>query len=105
MHMIVKFIIVRKDTKAAIQDAKIVLEHGETDGITNAAGEAEIITYWSGNLMFSVTATGYDKVSGTVQVPTSGSVTRGVELDASAAPPVPPPTARRSSARSVFHAT
>lgn len=89
--MIVIFLVVRKDTKAAIAGAKIVLEHGETDGITNSAGEAEIVTYYSGNLMYSVTATGYDKASGTVQVPTSGSVTRGVEMGAYVAPPVPPP--------------
>jgi len=88
--MIVKFRIVRKDTQAAIPGAKIVLEHGETDGITNSAGEAEIVIFWSGNMMFSVTATGYDKASGTVQVPTSGSITRGVELGAYVQPPVPP---------------
>jgi hypothetical protein len=88
--MIVKFQVVRKDTKAGIQGAKIVLEHGESDGITNSAGEAEIVTYWSGNLMYSITATGYDKLSGTVQVPSSGTVTLAVELGAYAAPPVPP---------------
>lgn len=97
--MIVKFVVVRKDTEAAVAGAKIVLEHGETDGITNAAGEAEIITYWSGSLMFSVTATGYDKASGTVQVPTSGSVTRGVKLGAYVAPAVPPPEGEEFQAR------
>lgn len=90
--MIVKFQVVRKDTKAAIQGAKIVLEHGESDGITNSAGEAEIIIFWSGNMMYSVEATGYDKVSGTVQVPSSGTVTFAVELGAYVQPPVPPPS-------------
>jgi hypothetical protein len=90
--VIVKFRVVRKDTKAAIAGAKIVLEHGETDGLTNGAGEAEIVTYWSGNLMYSVEAAGYTKVSGTVQVPAAGSILLAVEMGAYAAPPVPPPS-------------
>lgn len=90
--MIVKFRILRKDTKAPIQGAKIVLEHGETDGITNSAGEVEIVVFWSGNLLYSVDASGYTKVSGTVTVPSSGTVTLVVELGAYAAPSVPPPS-------------
>jgi hypothetical protein len=93
--MIVKFVIVRKDTKAAIQGAKIVLEHGESDGLTNSAGEAEIIIFWSGNMMYSVEAPGYSKVSGTVQVPGSGSITFKVEMGALAAPSVPAPEGER----------
>lgn len=89
--MIVKFQVVRKDTKAPIQGAKIVLEHGETDGITNSAGEAEIVTYWSGNLMYSITATGYDKVGGTTGGATYPGTTILRELGAYVAPPVPPP--------------
>ena len=98
--MIVKFRVVRKDTKAAIQGAKIVLEHGETDGITNSAGEAEIIIFWSGNMMYSVEAVGYSKVSGTVQVPGSGSITLTVELGAFAVP-VTPPTSGEESVRRI----
>lgn len=88
----VKFRVVRKDTKAPIQGAKIVLEQGLSDGITSAAGEAEIGTYYSGNLMYSVEAVGYNKVSGTVQVPIAGSITLAVDLGAFVQPPVPPPS-------------
>jgi hypothetical protein len=88
--MIVKFRVVRKDTKAPIQGAKIVLEHGESDGITNSAGEVEIVIFWSGNMMYSVDAAGYTKLSGTVQVPASGSILSMAELGAYVEPPKPP---------------
>jgi len=40
--------------------------------------------------MYSVEATGYTKMSGTVQIPTSGSITLQVEMGAYVPPPVPP---------------
>lgn len=90
--MIVRFHVVRKDNQAPVQGAKCTLSKGENVGITDSQGFADVETWWSGNLIYQIQAEGYATVSGTVEVPTSGSITFKVELGAFTAPePTPPP--------------
>lgn len=64
--MLIRFTLTRKDTGAPIPGARIEIEKAETVGFTDSSGKAEIVTYWSGNWMYNVTAAGYDKISGTL---------------------------------------
>jgi hypothetical protein len=64
--MLIRFSVTRKDTGAGVPNARIEVEKAETVGFTDSQGKAEIVTYWSGNWLYSVTAPGYDKISGTV---------------------------------------
>ncbi len=89
--MIVRFQVVRKDTKAPIQGAKVTLEKGESVGITDAEGVADIVTYWSGNLIYSVEAVGFSSVGGTTGGCVYPACIKGVELGVFVAPPLPPP--------------
>jgi len=64
--MLIRFHVTRKDTGANIPGARIEVEKAETVGFTNQEGIAEIVTYWSGNWIYKVTASGYGAVTGTV---------------------------------------
>lgn len=64
--MLIRFTVIRKDSGAPVPNARIEVEKAETVGFTDSQGKAEIVTYWSGNWIYSVTAPGYDKVSGTL---------------------------------------
>jgi hypothetical protein len=64
--MLIRFSVTRKDTGAGVPNARIEVDKAETVGFTDSQGKAEIVTYWSGNWPYSVTAPGYDKVSGTL---------------------------------------
>lgn len=64
--MLIRFKVTRKDNGAGIPGARIEIEKAEQIGFTDASGKAEIITYWSGNWTYSVTAPGYEKIGGTL---------------------------------------
>jgi len=64
--MLIRFTLTRKDTGAPIPNARIEVEKAEQVGFTDSQGKAEIITYWSGNWMYNITASGYEKLGGTL---------------------------------------
>lgn len=64
--MLIRFFVTRKDTGAGVPNARIEVEKAETVGFTDSQGKAELITFWSGNFAYSVSAPGYGYVSGTV---------------------------------------
>lgn len=64
--MLIRFSVTRKDTGAPVPNARIEVEKAETVGFTDSQGKAELITYWSGNWSYSVTAPGYEVVRGTL---------------------------------------
>ncbi len=66
VKMLIRFSVTRKDTGAGIPNARIEVEKAETVGFTDPQGKAEIVTYWSGNWSYSVTAPGYEVVRGTL---------------------------------------
>lgn len=63
---IIRFRVTRRDSGAAVQGARIEVEKAERAEVTNAQGEADIITYWAGNFSYSVSAPGFEVVRGTV---------------------------------------
>lgn len=64
--MLIRFSVTRKDTGAGVPNARIEIEKAEEIGFTDSQGKAEIVTYWSGNWIYNVTAPGYEKISGTL---------------------------------------
>lgn len=64
--MLIRFTVIRKDSGAPIPGARIEIEKAETIGFTDNQGKAELVTYWSGNWLYSVTAPGYAVISGTL---------------------------------------
>lgn len=64
--MLIRFTVKRKDNGQAVPGARIEIEKAETVGFTDSQGKAEIVTYWSGNWIYSVTAPGYEVVRGTL---------------------------------------
>ncbi len=64
--MLIRFSVTRKDSGAPVPGARIEVEKAETIGFTDSQGKAELITYWSGNWLYSVIAPGYEKVSGSL---------------------------------------
>jgi hypothetical protein len=64
--MLIRFSVTRKDTGAPVPNARIEVEKAETVGFTDSQGKAEIVTYWSGNWIYSVAAPGYAGISGTL---------------------------------------
>lgn len=64
--MLIRFTVTRKDSGAPVPNARIEVEKAETVGFTDNQGKVEIVTYWSGNWIYSVTAPGYGKISGTL---------------------------------------
>lgn len=64
--MLIRFSVKRKDNNAPVPGARIEIEKAETVGYTDTSGKTEIITYWSGNWMYKVTAPGYDTLTGTL---------------------------------------
>jgi hypothetical protein len=64
--MLIRFTVKRKDTGAGVPGARIEIEKAETVGFTDNNGYAEIVTYWSGNWIYSVTVPGYEKITGTL---------------------------------------
>jgi hypothetical protein len=64
--MLIRFSVTRKDSGAPVPNARIEVEKAETVGYTDSQGKAEIVTYWSGNWLYSVGAPGYGNVNGTV---------------------------------------
>jgi hypothetical protein len=64
--MLIRFSVTRKDTGAPVPNARIEVEKAEAPGTTDSQGKVEIVTYWSGNWSYSVTAPGYDLISGTL---------------------------------------
>lgn len=64
--MLIQFSVTRKDTGAGVPNARIEVEKAETVGFTDSQGKSELVTYWSGNWSYSVTAPGYEVVRGTL---------------------------------------
>ncbi len=64
--MLIRFTLTRKDTGAPIQGARIEVEKAETVGFTDMNGKAELVTFWSGNWGYNITAPGYEKMTGTL---------------------------------------
>lgn len=89
--MIVRFRVVRKDNLQPIQGAKVTLETGESVGITNAQGEAEIRTEWWAVLKYSVEATGYGTVYDSFVFPAGDVQKIDVEMGAFVDPGTPTP--------------
>jgi hypothetical protein len=88
-EMIIRFTVTRKDTGAGVPNARIEVEKAETVGFTDSQGKAEIVTYWSGNWTYSVTAPGYDKISGTLNNRDIPVLDFSVSLLYAAVPPPP----------------
>ena len=89
--MLIRFSVTRKDTGAGIPNARIEIEKAESVGFTDSQGKAEIVTYWSGNWLYSVTAPGYEKVTGTLNNRDFPVLNFGVTLLYNAiSPPTPP---------------
>lgn len=63
---IILFRVTRKDSGAPVPGARVEVEKAERAEVTNEKGEAEIVTYWSGNFSYSVAAPGFEVVRGTV---------------------------------------
>ena len=64
--MLIRFTLTRKDTGQPIQGARIEVEKAETVEFTDSQGKAELVTFWSGNWIYNITAPGYEKMTGTV---------------------------------------
>lgn len=64
--MLIRFLLTRKDNGQPIQGARIEVEKAETVGFTDSQGKAEIVTFWSGNWAYTITAAGYEKITGTL---------------------------------------
>jgi hypothetical protein len=64
--MLIRFKLTRKDNGQPIQGARIEVEKAETVGFTDSQGKAELVTFWSGNWMYNITASGYEKINGTL---------------------------------------
>lgn len=88
--MLIRFSVTRKDTGAGVPNARIEVEKAETVGFTDNQGKAEIVTYWSGNWSYSVKATDYGAVTGTVNNRDIPVLDFGVSLLYAAKPPPPP---------------
>jgi hypothetical protein len=89
--MLIRFSVTRKDTGAGVPNARIEVEKAETVGFTDSQGKAEIVTYWSGNFIYSVAAPGYEKINGTVDNRDIPVLNFGVTLlyNAISQPPTP----------------
>jgi hypothetical protein len=89
--MLIRFTVTRRDTGAGVPNARIEVEKAEAVGVTDSQGKAELVTYWSGNWIYSVTAPGYDEVSGTLNNRDIPVLAFSVSLLYSASPPPEPP--------------
>lgn len=91
--MLIRFSVTRKDTGDPVPNARIEVEKAETVGFTDSQGKAELITYWSGNFPYSVTAPGYEKIGGTLNNRDIPVLNFGVSLlyNAISQPPTPGP--------------
>lgn len=88
--MLIRFSVTRKDNGLGVANARIDIEKAETVGFTDNLGKAEIVTYWSGNWQYMVSAPGYGIVKGTLNNRDIPVLDFAVTVLVSAQPPPPP---------------